>query len=74
MNELAEKMEQEKQFKQAGTIKAGIIKAGIKENQPPGKRKRNIHINFHNPNEKEETAGYLINLVVRYLEEGGNGT
>ncbi len=69
MNELAEKMEQEKQFKQAGTVKAGI-----KENQPSGKRKRNIHINFHNPNEKEETAGYLINLVVRYLEERGNGT
>ncbi len=69
MIELAEKMEQEKQFKQAETNKALL-----KENQSSGRRKRKIHINFHNPNAKEETARYLINLVVRYLEEGGNET
>lgn len=67
MIELAEKMEQEKQFIQAETKKAVF-----KENQSTGKRK--IHINFHNPNTKEETARYLINLVVRYLEEGADGT
>lgn len=69
MIELAEKMEQEKQFIQAETNKAEL-----KENQPSGRRKRKIHINFHNPNAKEETARYLINLVVRYLEEGADGT
>ena len=69
MIELAEKMEQEKQFIQAETKKAVL-----KENQPSGRRKRKIHINIHNPNAKEDTASYLINLVVRYLEEGGNGT
>lgn len=69
MIELAEKMEQEKQFIQAETNKAVL-----KENQPSGRRKRKIHINFHNPNAKEETARYLINLVVRYLEEGADGT
>ncbi len=69
MIELAEKMEQEKQFIQAETKKAAF-----KENQSSGRRKRKIHINFHNPNTEEETARYLINLVVRYLEEGADGT
>jgi hypothetical protein len=69
MIELAEKMEQEKQFKQAE-----LNKGVRKENQPSVRRKRKMQINFHNPNAEEDVTRYLINLVVRYLEEGGNGT
>jgi hypothetical protein len=57
-------MRQEKQFQSAKT-------SGEKQKNLSGNsRKRQVHINFHNPNTEEDTVRFLINLVMDYLEEG----
>lgn len=69
MIELVEKMEQKKQLKEGKVRESQLPK---RQDRP--RRKKQIHINFHNPNTKEDTLRYLINLVIQYLEEGGGET
>ncbi len=65
--ELAEKMEQEKQYQTEYSLKLQLIKEGqAKANK---NRTRQLHITFHNPNTAEDTARYLAKLIITNLAE-----
>lgn len=64
MIELAEKMEQEKQFNPEE------YKSPDKKQQAGDSKKSQLYINFHNPNTEEDTARYFIDLIIRSLKDG----